>query len=179
MLTYIHTILHNTYTKTSLYHRFALLRAFCETVTYSGHHGEDKDVCDVLAEFLRGKGENDDVIQAMTAWGSEFWRDLLQSNIEETVSTLYRSLERLPVVVMYVPVALPSERIQEIALWLRKHTGKHVIIDMRVSPSIDVGCAFSIGDTYYDYTYRRRMADAHKQIISMMGEYSDNAAAQA
>ena len=168
----VQTILTNTYTKTSLYRRFALTREFSEAVVYGKDIADvEGDIIDQLTAFLRQREESQETIDAMTEWGKAFWGTVASDPIEETLHDLYRALETATLFVMYVPVALPHERLADICAWLRNQTGVQLVLDVRVSHQIDVGCAFSFKHQFHDYSYQRRINEAHDAIVEMMRDY--------
>jgi hypothetical protein len=167
------TVLSNTYTKASLYHRYALVREFSGHEAYNERQKEPaSNVVDRLTAFLEEKEESRETIEAMAAWGSSFWQEMTKGAIEQPLRDLYRSFEKVVPLVMYVPVELPPHRTAEMCQWLRAQTSPYLILDIRVTQEIDIGCAFSYRNQYYDYSYRRRIHGAQGAIVDMVKEYN-------
>lgn len=163
------SILANTYTVSDLYRRFAVLQEFSEYANYNRRLAEDREVSGELRDFLTRKELDSRQIEALLKWGEEVWRAVVSGGAIGSLSDLSEDFDKLPVVVLYVPTKLLAEELDRLGAWLRRQTGESILLDVRESPKVAGGCAFSWRGVYYDYSFASRLSSKrHQQVVAMV-----------
>lgn len=163
------SILANTYTVSDLYRRFAVLQEFSEYAKYHLRLSTDQAVIGELRDFLSRKEVDSRQAEALLKWGEEVWRTVVSGGAVGSLSDLSEDFDSLPVVVLYVPSKLPAEELDRLGAWLRRQTGESVLLDVRQSPKVAGGCAFSWRGVYYDYSFGSRLSPKrHQQVVAMV-----------
>lgn len=162
-------VISNTYTKSDIYHRFALIREFVEFVVYKENR-KSNPVLEELEHFLSQRSESQYTTQSLLSWGEDFWNSLISGDIDESLSELYKEIASIPVIVLYVPHTLPNQYIREIGELLREQTRSHLALDIQLSSLALGGCAFGFNGRLYNYSFRSRIPYFHDRIVDIVKE---------
>ena len=169
------TIVANTYTKATARHRLELAREFAEREQYT--EADEDSVVKRLETFCAERADAESAT-ALTAWGGEWWRTVLDTDPFETLDELMRKLEKLPEVVLYVARSLPPEQGASIAEKLRELYHPRTLLTLEVREDLLGGCGISVGSSYYDYTLQDRFHRARSKLRTMIADTAPSGSAQ-
>lgn len=172
MITALETILSNTYTKGDLQHRLTLLREFLEYQFFKPH--EKVNLTYLLNEFINKKGELRDEFNALMAWDYPFYSQFNKENVYTLLKQIEKEAEKLPVITVYLPFALPIFEIPKLGRWLRENVTGNILAEIKTDPSLIGGCSVAWNGTYRDFSLRFYIEKHKGTIQKVIGEYLDH-----
>lgn len=164
-------IFNNTYTKNDFYQRSLLLKEFFEYLFFSDHGKETHK--DILKNFLKDKEISKELSDVMNSWSDLFYTSFTSENFNTLIDEIEKEFEKLPIVVMYVPISLPFDEIKKLGEWVRTNITANVLMDVKVDPEVVGGCAFVWNGVYHDFSLKYFFDKKVNDIVTMVRNYSD------
>jgi hypothetical protein len=168
-------VLHTTsFTVEDVYHRLGLVRRFFEQVYFSG-----SDVSETLEDFLTAVEVPADAAKALASWSRDWLADLDPSFFHERFEAVRERLQKIPTVMLSVPVALGVEEREAVGNWVRAHVATQgtaesrqgrlgVLVDLVVDPRAIGGCRIVVGGRYGDFSFRYFSEQNREQLIEAL-----------
>lgn len=155
---FLDIILNTTYTSEAAFRRLGLLKQYLEAVTYQYAVAPSVDA------YFEGREQPDDV-QVVATW----IRSFPESNTDtfyERIEEVERALSRVPVLVLYTPVAITGVQQDELSVCVRESVNAAVLVDYRVDPAAVGGCCFVWDGRYCDFSLTHYLAGQQQVITS-------------
>jgi hypothetical protein len=157
MNTILEEILNQTYTLQQYRSRVRLLR---EKLVSQFFGNKELSYDELVGHSLK---EN---IEWLNALSPEFLNQFNKDNVYQVFKDLEVEVEKIQTMVLYVAVGLPEKETDEIGAFLRKLTGKLLLVDIKVDPSLLAGCAFVWNGIYKDYSLRKKIEENRNEILA-------------
>lgn len=161
-------MLENTYTQADMYRRLGILRQCVEYAVFTETDMTYEEECTL---FLSKIDDQNDAA-AIQRWGDDVFRAFTKKNISKVIHDLQEAVEALPLLKLYIPVALPEEEIAKTSHVCRKNFREGILLDVAVDPQVAGGCAFVWEDTHYDFSFHSRMKAVPGAITDELQKYA-------
>jgi F0F1-type ATP synthase delta subunit len=87
----------------------------------------------------------------------------VRKDVSDFFKGLIRTLEEIPVVRLTLAFLPSDEFLTKLAAWLRKQTGKRVVVDIIVDEQIIAGCKFEYKGEYRDFSFASKLNEVIEQ----------------
>jgi hypothetical protein len=148
-VTLLQALCATTYTVADMRRRLGLLQEGAEVALFNK---QTTDVVAAIKATITNRGNESDVA-VMMEWEDAMFAQFTASNIRERMLALQQSVEALPVMTLYIPVAFPKADLASMATWCREECAPQLLFDVRIDPKVAGGCAFVWNDTYHDFSF--------------------------
>ena len=118
------TMLENTYTQADIHRRLSVLRQCVEYAVFTETDMSYEEECTLFLSKL----ENREDAIAVQAWGDDVFRAFTKKNIGALIQELQEKIDMLPLLKLYVPVALPEEEVAKTAKWCRAEVREGMLL---------------------------------------------------
>lgn len=165
-MSYLPTVMANTYTRYDLLARLAIVGRLIERRNYSAE--ELGSWRDLLRSSVEQSEEHRTHLQAIEQWGEEFLNGLAAGDVYRQIEELEQEAGQCPSIKIFVPRLLSPEAKTEVGEWLRSEVDSRLFLDIRLTGRILVGCALGWQSRYYDFSLSRLLADKRPEIVSLV-----------
>lgn len=93
------------------------------------------------------------------------------SNMHKMFTTLSIAIKNLPVVVVYLSFTPVPDDSEKLGKWFRENVESHILMDLRVDPSLSIGCAFVWKGRYYDLSLHYYMEKEKTKFLELLEHY--------
>lgn len=162
------TILPTTFTKAAFYRRLRLLREFLEHKYFEGEP-ESK-----IEDFLREGNASRTDVHTLSFVRNKLYRTFTRENIYKILNNLLDAIKELPVVTVYLSNEPTEGETVNLGKWFRKHLDPHLIMDIRLDPTLHTGCAFVWKGIYHNFSLRFYLNKEKKRVLEIVEEYAQN-----
>lgn len=157
-------ILENTFTVADARRRLDIAQTFFEHERFGT--GSTAGV-DRLREFYKNAPDTSSDVEAIAAWGEEFFLSLSGGNFYGKLREIKSAIDRLPVVTIYVPIAFTNDLLARLGQWCRKNIRPEILLDVRVNPETIGGCGVAYGSAFQDLSFKH-FAEASRPAITKL-----------
>lgn len=157
----------NTFTKSQVSHRLALLKHFLE---YSFFSSQENITLKRIEDYLEEKKEPKEVIVSFLQWGEDFYGNFNDSNLYNLISQIEEEIKKFPVIYLYVPVNLNSGNVERIGKWLRQNVEKNILMEIKIDFMTAGGCGFVWNNTYYDFSFSYFLDKKKEDFIEVLNK---------
>ena len=167
-------IISNTYTIESLHFRMSLLKEFLEDFFFSEKENNETRM-ERFKKFLEVQDVDEHTFKDLSSLQEDFLESFTPENMYKIIEEILKEADRLPLVVLHVPVSLPFENIKGIGEWLRENVRENIMLRLKVDYNSVGGCAIAFQGKYYDFSLRYFMREKRKDIFKLIQEGHANA----
>ena len=161
----LETILATSFTKVDAHRRIRIWREFLEQKFF----GKGKKLA--LLEYLKKQECSLADIEAIDAWGNDYYDAFTKDNAYELTDMLTESLKSLNLISIYIPYEATDEDHKKFGLWVRANIDKYALIEIHVDSQVFGGCAISVDGRYYDFSLRHRLEGHTQDIHGILEKY--------
>ena len=157
----IERILANTFTKADATHRLILLEDLVED------QGDGASFEARVARVIAPEDER--AADAIARWGEDLAASLAGAEGGERMRDVKDAIEKLPIMVIYAPVAIAGEDAEAIARWCRENVHPRVLLEFKADANAAGGCIVAWEGKLLDLSFSR-FAKAHEPDIAALVE---------
>lgn len=158
------TILADTYTLTDFHRRLKLLRDYLENTFFT----EERQS---LSDFFKKHQISTSDLEILVAWGDNFYQSFAQENIYKILRNLEEKAKNLPIVTVYLPIAINSLLPYQIGKWFRQNLEYAVLIDLKTDYSLVSGAAVVCKGIYHDFSLHYYISKQKEEILNIISNY--------
>lgn len=158
------TILHDTYTLTDFHRRLKLLRDFLENSFFTQQRQSYSD-------FFKKHQISASDLELLSSWGDNFYNSFEQENVYKILKNLEEKIKDIPIVTVYLPLAINSPMPANIGKWFRENIKSIVLLDLKTDYSLVLGAAIVYNGIYRDFSLHYYISKYKDEILSIIGEY--------
>lgn len=153
----LETILQNTYTLTSLKHRFKILKSYLEKTLFGGEKVQ------TLSK------EESDWLKTLP---DSFYQQFNKDNAYSVFTGLENKINQLTPLTIYLPFTTDEEVASQIGSSARTTLqNPHLLLDRKHDPLLIAGCALSWKGIYKDYSLRARIEEKKSEVLDSFKKF--------
>ena len=159
-------IVAETFTTSTLRKRLSLVREYFEKTLFGGNFVvagdiEPRDHTWLLALTEEYEKKSDSVLNMIT-----------KTNFAPIMTKLEEKVTNLTPIVIFLPILLPPDEIDNLGRGLRRVYGKGVFMELRLDPLLIAGAALAWKGVYKDYSLRQKIRDNQDAIVKSFAKYT-------
>jgi hypothetical protein len=162
-------VLRTTFTTSDFYRRIDMLRELLEHHLFE-NNARQASAAEIIG-WYRGRDIADADRDAVAAWGDEVFGTLNAGNLHERIEALKQEVEKLPRLVLYVPVPLDMRHVENIGAWCREHISPQVMLETHVDPSSTGGCSYVYNDVFRDFSFSYFVSKRRNELVKLLHAY--------
>lgn len=158
-------IINSSLSRSDIHRRLRLIREYLEKKYFSGTEIS-------LDSCIQQQGGSARDIEVMQTWGEEFWSSFPKDKAYKMLSEMENKIKTYPSVSLYVPKELDSSEQESMGNWVRKTFETPPLLDIRIDPTLIVGCAVASGGYYREYSLRYFLDQKREGIKQILEQFS-------
>lgn len=164
-------MMHDSYTEQVFRHRLAILQEILEMKLYSRNAHTSKEML-LSAYFAEHEAAKDHQAWFMKQ-DSALYESFTAQNLYELLSEIREAFNGLPVLTLYVPIALPPDTVTSIGMWVRREVDTHAVLHVVVEPDLAAGCALVWKGVYHDFSFRYLLRQHEQELVKYIREHEN------
>ncbi len=160
-----------TFTRDILYHRLGIFETFLEEELFS--HETNTTELSRKEVFRATKKEelSDADYKVLLGWDDTVWNFFSRDKLGAQMSALKKEIDTLPVVPLYVPVALDASSLSSIGVFIRGVVHPQALLLVHIDPETVGGCSFVHNDLLHTISLKSKLQASRGLITTLVASY--------
>lgn len=159
-------IIADTFTTQSLRRRIPLARDYFQKTLFGGEFIKPTDLEARDHTWLLTLTEE------YETHANSVLRTITKENVGEIFAQLEEKTTKISPIVIFLPILLPPDEIDNLGRALRRVYGKEFFAELRLDPLLIAGAAFAWKGVYKDYSLRQKIRDNQDEILKSFAKYT-------